>query len=170
MASKKEIHGLINIAGISKDALFPMMNMDDLRMTFQINVFSQILFSQLIARWMQRKGTAGSIVFTSSMTALIGSSGQTAYGASKAALIGAMRSMAVELGKDNIRVNAIAPGVIKSPMTDKLPEEFTQNNIKKMDIPRMGQPEDVANMLVFLMSDMSSHVTGQVLQINGGMY
>lgn len=170
IGAKKEIDGLINIAGISKDALFPMMNMDDLRNTFQINFFSQILFSQSIARWMQRQKTTGSIVFTSSMTALIGASGQTAYGASKAAIIGAMRSMAIELGKDGIRVNAVAPGVIKTPMTEALPDEFTQDNIKKMDIPRMGRPEEVANMFVFLMSDMSSHITGQVLQVNGGMY
>ena len=78
--------------------------------------------------------------------------------------------MAIELGKDGIRVNAVAPGVIKTPMTDALPEEFTMDNIKKMDIPKIGQPEDVANMFAFLMSDMSSHITGQVLQVNGGMY
>ncbi len=170
ISAKKDIDGLINIAGISKDALLPMMNIDDLKYTFQINFFSQIMFSQTISRWMQRKKTQGSIVFTSSMTALIGASGQTSYGSSKAALIGAMRCMAIELGKDGIRVNAVAPGVIKTPMTDALPEEFTMDNIKKMDIPRIGQPEDVANMFAFLMSDMSSHITGQVLQVNGGMY
>lgn len=167
---KQEIHGLINLAGISKDALFPMMSEADLRDVFQVNFFSQIMFTQSIARWMQRKKTAGSIVFASSLTALAGASGQVAYGASKAALIGAMRAMAIELGSNGIRVNAIAPGVIKSPMTDKLPDELIQSHISKMDIKRIGKPLEVANLLTFLVSDMSSHITGQVLQVNGGMY
>lgn len=88
---KKEIHGLVNIAGINRDAYFGMISYQDLLNTFQVNLFSQILFTQYIVRWMQRKNTNGSIVFTSSSTALFGSRGQVVYGASKAAIIGAMR-------------------------------------------------------------------------------
>ncbi len=168
-SAKEEIHGLVNIAGINNDALFPMVTYKDLFDTFQVNFFAQIIFSQYIVRLMQRKKTVGSIVFTSSISALDGNRGQTAYGASKAALIGAMKTMALELGEFNIRVNAIAPGVIKSPMTDKLPENILASKIKTMDIPRLGEVAEVAKLYLFLMSDLSSHFTGQVIRIDGGM-
>lgn len=164
-----EIHGLVNIAGINRDALFGMVTQEDLAATFQVNVFSQILFSQYIARLMQRRGTRGSIAFTSSITALDGSEGQTAYGASMAALIGAMRTMAIELGKSGIRVNAVAPGVIRSPMTDALERDTIERKIGRMEIPRLGEAREVAEAYEFLMSDLSSHVTGQTIRIDGGI-
>ena len=165
----KEIHGLVNIAGINKDALFNMITYKDLIDTFQVNFFSQIIFSQYISKAMQRNKTGGSIVFTSSVVAQDGNRGQTVYGASKAALIGAMKSMALELGEFNIRVNAVAPGVIKSPMTDKLPQSIIDEKIKVMDIARLGTAEEVAEMYLFLMTDFCSHVTGQVIRVDGGM-
>lgn len=168
-AAKVEIHGLVNIAGINKDALFPMVTYQDMLDTFQINFFAQVIFSQYIVRLMQRRKTSGSIAFTSSISALDGNRGQTVYGSSKAALIGAMKSMALELGESGIRVNAIAPGVIKSPMTDKLPQTIIEAKIKTMDIPRLGKVEEVAKLFLFLMSDLSSHVTGQVIRIDGGI-
>lgn len=169
ISRKQEIHGLVNIAGMNRDAFFSMMSFQDLQDTFQVNFFSQILFTQLITRWMQRKKTQGSIVFTSSITALAGSEGQVAYGASKAALIGAMRSMAIELGKGGIRVNAVAPGVIHSPMTQQLDEALLQERMLKMDIPRLGDADEVSKLYLFLVSDLSCHITGQVMRVDGGM-
>lgn len=169
---KRDIHGLVNVAGINKDALFNMIRYDDLLETFQVNFFSQIVFTQYIVKMMQRrknKEMECSIAFTSSLAAIYGSEGQVAYSSSKAAIIGAVKSMAIELGKSKIRVNAIAPGVIKTSMTDKLNEEIISNRIKSLDIPRLGESEEVADLLMFLMSDLSKHITGQVIKIDGGM-
>lgn len=167
--TKMDIHGLVNIAGINKDAYFPLVTYQDMLETFQVNFFSQIIFSQYVVKLMQRKSIAGSIAFTSSITALDGNEGQLSYGASKAALVGAMRTMAIELGGYGIRVNAIAPGVIKTPMTDALDDELKKDRVSKMDIPRLGDASEVANLFMFLMSDLSSHISGQTIRIDGGM-
>lgn len=168
-SQKTEIHGLINIAEINKDAYFNMVTYQDMLDTFQVNFFSQIIFSQYIVKLMQRKKTAGSIVFTSSISALDGNEGQVSYAASKAALLGAVRSMAKELGEMGIRVNAVAPGVIQTPMTDKLDDKIKSQKIEMMDIKRLGEAREVADAFVFLMSDLSSHITGQTIRIDGGM-
>ena len=168
-SKKMQVDGLVNIAGINKDALFGMITAQDLVDTFQVNCFSQILFSQYIAKLMIRQKTGGSIAFTSSVTAMDGNEGQVSYGASKAALIGAMKTMALELGKHNIRVNCVAPGVIRTPMTEKLSNELLDKKIKTMDIPRLGEAEEVANTFMYLMSDLSSHVTGQTIRVDGGI-
>lgn len=168
-SQKIEIHGLVNIAGINKDAYFNMVTYQDMLDTFQVNFFSQIIFSQYIAKLMQRKKTAGSIVFTSSITAMDGNEGQLSYGASKAALIGAMKTMALELGKTGIRVNAIAPGVISTPMTAALSQSDIDRKIKAMDMPRLGTAKEVADLLLFLMSDLSRHISGQTIRIDGGI-
>lgn len=169
LKEKAAIHGLVNIAGINRDALFGMITPQDLQDTFQVNLFSQILFSQYISRIMKKSGETGSIAFVSSVTALDGNEGQTAYAASKAALLGTMHSMARELGPYGIRVNAVAPGVIQTPMTEKLSEALKEEKIQLMSIKRLGRAEEVANVFLFLMSDLSSHVTGQVIRIDGGM-
>lgn len=166
---KKEIHGLINIAGINKDAFFNMVTYQDMVDTFQVNFFSQIIFSQYIVKLMQRKRIAGSIAFTSSITAFDGNEGQMSYGASKAALVGAMKTMALELGKSGIRVNAVAPGVIKTPMTEALEQEVIDKKVRTMDLPRMGTAEEVADVFMYLMSDLSSHISGQTIRVDGGI-
>jgi 3-oxoacyl-[acyl-carrier protein] reductase len=168
-SQKVEIHGLVNIAGINKDAYFSMVTYQDMLDTFQVNFFSQIIFTQYIVKLMQRKNTAGSIAFTSSITALDGNEAQVSYGASKAALIGAMRTMALELGKTGIRANAVAPGVIKTPMTDALEQSVIDKKVKTMDMPRLGTAEEVANVFMYLMSDLSSHVSGQTIRVDGGI-
>ena len=168
-SQKVEIHGLVNIAGINKDAFFNMITYQDMLDTFQVNFFSQIIFTQYIVKLMQRKKTEGSIVFTSSITALDGNEAQVSYGASKAALIGAMNSMALELGKTGIRVNTIAPGVIETPMTAALDESVIEKKVKTMDMPRLGNVEEVANLYMFLMSDLSSHISGQTIRVDGGI-
>ena len=166
---KVEIHGLVNIAGINKDAYFNMVTYQDMLDTFQVNFFSQIVFTQYIVKLMQRKQTKGSIAFTSSITALDGNEAQLSYGASKAALIGAMKTMALELGKNGIRVNAVAPGVIKTPMTAALDDSIIERKIRTMDMPRLGEAHEVADLFMFLMSDLSSHITGQTIRIDGGI-
>jgi 3-oxoacyl-[acyl-carrier protein] reductase len=118
---------------------------------------------------MQRKKTEGSIAFTSSITALDGNEAQLSYGASKAALIGAMKTMALELGKTGIRVNAVAPGVIKTPMTECLDESIIDKKVKTMDMPRLGEAGEVADLFVFLMSDLSGHISGQTIRVDGGI-
>lgn len=167
--SKMEIHGLVNIAGINRDAYFNMITYQDMIDTFQINVYSQLIFSQYIVKLMQRHKTEGSIVFTSSITALDGNAGQVTYGASKAALIGAMRSMALELGVNGIRVNAVCPGVIKTPMTEKLEVELIEKKEKSMEIPRLGEASEVADVFMYLMSDLSTHISGQTIRVDGGI-
>lgn len=169
ISKKIDIHGLVNIAGINKDALFNMITYQDMLDTFQVNVFSQIIFTQYIVKFMQRKNTSGSVVFTSSVTALDGNEGQITYGASKAALNGAMKTMAIELGKSNIRVNTIAPGIIQSPMTDKLDENLIKEKTNKMNLPRIGSSEEVANLYMYLVSELSSHVSGQTFRVDGGI-
>ena len=166
---KTEIHGLVNIAGMNRDAYFPMVTYQDMLDTFQVNFFSQIILSQYIVKLMRRKKTRGSVVFTSSVTAFDGNEAQLSYGASKAAIIGAMKTMALELGPVGIRVNAVAPGVIQTPMTDRLGKDVIDRKIEKMDIPRIGRAEEVANLYLFLTSDLSSHISGQVIRIDGGV-
>ena len=168
-SQKVEIHGLVNIAGINKDAFFNMVTYQDMLDTFQVNFFSQIIFSQYIVKLMQRRSTAGSIAFTSSIAAMDGNEGQLSYGASKAALIGAVKTMALELGKAGIRVNAVAPGVIRTPMTAALSQSNLDKKVRAMDLPRLGTAEEVAELFLFLMSDLSSHISGQVIRIDGGI-
>lgn len=167
--SKMEIHGLVNIAGMNRDAFFNMVTYKDMVDTFQVNFYSQIILSQYIVKLMQRYKTKGSIAFTSSITALDGNAGQMSYGASKAALLGAMRTMALELGTNGIRVNAICPGVIKTPMTAKLEQNVIEQKLKTMEIPRLGEAGEVADVFMFLMSDYSAHVTGQTIRVDGGI-
>lgn len=169
MSSKKDIHGIINIAGVNRDACFGMITDKDMKDTFQVNFFSQIILTQYLAKIMLRKKIQGSIAFISSVSALDGNEGQVSYAASKAALLGAMRSMAKELGDKGIRANAVAPGVIRTPMTDKLDEELKRKKIDLMDIKRLGEAKEVADIFVFLMSDLSHHITGQTIRIDGGM-
>ncbi len=167
--AKMEIHGLVNIAGINRDAYFNMITYQDMIDTFQVNFYSQIILSQYIVKLMQRYKTAGSIAFTSSITALDGNAGQVTYGASKAALIGAMRSIALELGGSGIRVNAVCPGVIKTPMTDALSNDVIAEKEKTMEIPRLGEAREVANTFMYLMSDLSTHISGQTIRVDGGI-
>lgn len=164
---KLPIHALLNIAGINLDAVFPMVTPSQLQDTFQVNFFSQIIFSQYISKLMRKKG--GSIVFTSSISAIDGNHGQLSYSASKAALLAAMKTMSKELGPSGIRVNAIAPGVIRTPMTDELSSSVIEEKLSTADIKRLGEPEDVANILLFLASDDSAYITGQTIRVDGGI-
>lgn len=168
-SSKQPIDALINIAGMAKDAIFHMVSMDTMKLVFEVNFFSQMQFSQYITKLMLRNPNPSSVVFVSSISAIDGNAGQLAYGSSKAALIGAMKTMSKELASKGIRVNAIAPGVINTDMNKVVPLEVIDEKIKSMDIKRMGEASEVASVLAFLASDLSKHITGQVIRIDGGI-
>lgn len=166
--AKRPIDILVNIAGITRDAIFQMVTMEQMQETFQVNFFSQILLSQYIVKLMLRNGK-GSVIFTSSITGMDGNTGQLSYGASKAAIIAAMKTMSEELGPKGIRVNAIAPGVIKTPMTEVLDEKVIEEKLKDSKLHRMGTSEEVSNLILYLASDLSDYVTGQIIRVDGGI-
>ena len=169
-SAKQPIDALVNVAGINRDAYFPMMSRQELQTTFDVNFFSQMAFTQYIVRLMQRNPAAQkSIVFTSSISALDGNEGQCAYAASKGALISAMKTLSRELGPKGIRVNAVAPGVIKTPMTDALTAEQLSHTLRNSELGRVGLPEEVANVILFLSSERAAYMTGQVIRVDGGI-
>ena len=165
---KLPVNILINLAGMTNDAIFHMASMDTVRQIFEVNFFSQMIFTQYITKLMLRQRD-GSVVNVSSISALDGNSGQFAYSSSKAALLGATKTLSIELAPYNIRVNAIAPGVIDTAMTKNLPHNVIEDKIKQMDIKRIGLPEEVGKTLLFLASDLSSYITGQIIRIDGGI-
>ena len=130
--------------------------------------FSQIMISQFIVKNMMKQ-KKGSIINVASIAGIDGNFGQIAYSAAKAALIGATKTMALELGDMGIRVNAVAPGVIDTDMTRNLPDRIKDDLLSPAAIPRMGQKDEVANVLLYLSSDLSEYVTGQVIRIDGGI-
>lgn len=168
ISEKVQIDGLVNIAGMVYNGLFQMTSIEKMKEVFEIDFFSQMLITQYISKIMM-KYKSGSIVNIASITGIDGNPGQVAYGAAKAALIGSTKTISIELGQYGIRVNALAPGVILTDMTRALPEDKFNNLIKKAEIPRAGEPEEVANVLVYLISDLSSYVTGQVIRVDGGI-
>lgn len=168
-SDKKPIDALVNIAGMTRDAIFHMVSMDTLKEVFEVNFFAQMLFSQYITKLMLRNPNSSSVVFVSSISALDGNAGQLAYSSSKAALLGAMKTMSKELASRGIRVNAVAPGVIDTEMNKAVPQEVIDAKIKTMDIKRLGKPSEVASAIGFLCSDLSRHITGQIIRIDGGI-
>ena len=159
---------LINNAGITKDTLLMRITEDDFDKVIEVNLKSVFNMTKAVQRTMlkQRKG---SIINMSSVVGVKGNAGQTNYAASKAGIIGFTKSVALELGSRNIRCNAIAPGFIETEMTGKLDADTVQGWRDAIPLKRGGTPEDVANVCVFLASDMSAYVTGQVLNVDGGM-
>ncbi|MEM9001083.1 MAG: 3-oxoacyl-[acyl-carrier-protein] reductase [Bacteroidota bacterium] len=159
---------LINNAGITKDNLLMRMGEEDFDRVIEVNLKSVFNMTKAVQRTMlkQRKG---SIINMSSVVGVKGNAGQTNYAASKAGMIGFTKSVALELGSRNIRCNAIAPGFIETEMTDKLDEKTVQGWRDAIPLKRGGTPEDVANTCLFLASDMSAYITGQVVNVDGGM-
>lgn len=159
---------LINNAGITKDNLLMRMSEEDFDSVIEINLKSVFNMTKAVQRTMlkQRKG---SIINMSSVVGVKGNAGQTNYAASKAGMIGFTKSVALELGSRNIRCNAIAPGFIETEMTEKLDEKTVQGWREGIPLKRGGTPEDIANACLFFASDLSAYVTGQVLNVDGGM-
>lgn len=164
----KRIDVLVNNAGIASGALFQMTPIAELRKIFEINFFSQIVLSQGIAKIMIRN-KSGSIINISSTAAFIADPGTLAYGSSKSAFARATQSMANELGLSNIRVNAIAPSVTKTDMFDQMSPEARDKLINSSALKRAAEPKEIANVALFLASELSSYVTGQVLRVDGGI-
>jgi 3-oxoacyl-[acyl-carrier protein] reductase len=168
MAYKKPIDVLVNNAGIIYNALFQMSTQDQLRRQFEVNFFSVFMLTQYISRLMVRQ-KRGSIISLSSAAAIDGFSGKSVYGASKAAIISMTKSLARELGESGIRANCLAPGIIETEMLDTMSEEVLSATRAATDLRRSGSPSEVADAAVFLASDLSSYITGQVLRIDGGL-
>jgi 3-oxoacyl-[acyl-carrier protein] reductase len=159
---------LINNAGITKDNLLMRMSEEDFDKVIEINLKSVFNMTKAVQKTML-KNRAGSIINMSSVVGVKGNAGQANYAASKAGMIGFTKSIALELGSRNIRCNAIAPGFIETEMTAKLNEDVVKGWRESIPLKRGGSPEDVANVCVFLASDLSAYVTGQVINVDGGM-
>ena len=159
---------LVNNAGITKDNLLIRIGEDDFDQVIEVNLKSVFNMTKAIQRSFLKQ-RHGSLIHMSSVVGIKGNAGQSNYAASKAGIIGFSKAIALELGSRNIRSNVIAPGFIETEMTEKLPEDVVQKWREGIPLKRGGTPEDVANACVFLASDLSNYITGQVLQVDGGM-
>ena len=159
---------LINNAGITKDNLLMRMGEEDFDEVVKVNLKSVFNMTKAVQRTFLKQRN-GSLIHMSSVVGVKGNAGQANYAASKAGIIGFSKSIALELGSRNIRSNVIAPGFIETEMTSRLPEDVVQGWRDGIPLKRGGKPEDVANACVFLASELSSYVTGQVLHVDGGM-
>ena len=159
---------LVNNAGITRDNLLLRMKEEDFNQVIKVNLNSVFNMTKAVQKTMLKQ-KSGSIINMSSVVGVKGNAGQANYAASKAGIIGFSKSIALELGSRNIRCNVIAPGFIETEMTKKLDEKIIENWRNSIPLKRGGTPEDIANACVWLASDMSSYVTGQVLNIDGGL-
>ncbi len=166
---KKEqgkIDVLVNNAGIMKDSIIGMVSKEDIRKTFEVNVFAGMDLLQLAAKIMIRQ-KSGSIINLASIVGVMGNKGQLAYSASKGAVIAMTKTASKELAEYNIRVNAIAPGMINTDMFNSVGERHRQERIDNIRMKRLGLPQDIANTALYLASDLSEYVTGQVIIVDG---
>lgn len=159
---------LVNNAGITKDNLLIGMTEEEWDKVISVNLKGTFNCSKSAVKYMIRK-RSGVIINISSVIGIMGNKGQCNYAASKAGIIGFTKSLAKEVGGRNVRVNAVAPGFIETEMTKKLPQNVIDDYSKLIPMGRMGKPKDVADICLFLSSDMAGYVTGQVLHIDGGM-
>lgn len=164
----KKLHVLVANAGVLDDALIGMVTPQQIEKTFGTNTFGTLYCAQYASRLIARSG-GGSIINMSSIIGRTGNVGQAVYGGSKAAVIGITQSLAKELAPQNIRVNAIAPGFIDTDMARSIGQKKFEERIASIKLGRIGAPEEVANVALFLASDMAGYVTGQVIGVDGGM-
>ncbi len=163
------IHILLNNAGITDDQLFIRMKPESWRKVLAVNLDGVFNVTQPVVRHMIKQ-REGRIISISSVVGLMGNAGQANYAASKAGIIGFTKSLARELGSRNITVNAIAPGYIQTPMTEKLNQEQRQALLANLAIQRLGTPEDIAGAVVFLAGPAGAYISGEVLNVSGGLY
>ncbi len=166
--TKSRIDILVNNAGITRDQLLAMMSESDWDLVLSINLKSVFLFTKTVTRAMMKQ-RYGRIVNIASIIGVMGNAGQANYAASKGGVISLTKTTARELGKRNITANAIAPGFIQTAMTDKLKDETKQALLSQIPLGRLGTAQDVANTALFLASDEAGYITGQVIQVCGGM-
>ena len=164
-----KIDVLINNAGVTNDNLTIRMKLDEWNRVINLNLTSTFLISKNVIKKML-KNKNGKIINITSVVGHTGNIGQANYAASKAGLIGMSKSLALEYGKKNIKINCISPGFIKSEMTEKINDNFKQTLLDKISLERFGIPEDIANVALFLSSDLSNYITGETIHVNGGMY
>lgn len=160
---------LVNNAGITKDNLSFRMSLEEWQKVIDINLSAAFFIARTVGRDMIRK-RSGSIINMASVVGIHGNGGQANYSASKAGLIGVTKSLANEVASRSVRVNALAPGFIESVMTDAIPQDAREKMIAAIPMKRLGKPEDIAEAALFLASDSSSYITGQVLPVDGGMF
>ena len=169
----KELGGsldcIVNNAGITQDNLAIRMSLDEWKKVIDLNLTSTFLISKFAIKKML-KNKFGKIVNITSVVGHTGNLGQANYTASKAGIVAMSKSLAIEYAKKNINVNCISPGFIKTAMTDKLDEKFKETIISKIPSARLGEPDDIANAVVFLCSNQADYINGETLHINGGMY
>ena len=166
---ENKIDVLINNAGVTADNLAIRMKDEEWNKVININLTSSFLLSKHAIKKML-KNKRGKIINITSVVGHTGNVGQSNYAASKSGLIGMSKSLAQEYGKKNIKINCISPGFIKSEMTDKISEDYKETLLSKISLERFGMPEDVANAVVFLSSNLSNYITGETIHVNGGMY
>ena len=160
---------IINNAGITKDNLAIRMSIDDWKKVLDINLTSTFLMSKFAIKKML-KNKFGKIINITSVVGHTGNLGQSNYTASKAGIVAMSKSLAIEYAKKNININCISPGFIKTVMTEKIDEKFKEMIVSKIPSARLGEPEDVANAVIFLASNQSDYINGETLHVNGGMY
>jgi 3-oxoacyl-[acyl-carrier protein] reductase len=163
------LDGIINNAGITQDNLAIRMSLDEWQKVININLTSTFLMSKFAIKKML-KNKSGKIVNITSVVGHTGNLGQANYTASKAGIVAMSKSLATEYAKKNININCISPGFIKTAMTDKIDDKFKEVIISKIPSDRLGEPEDIANAVLFLSSNLSNYINGETLHVNGGMY
>lgn len=168
MSDKLPVDILVNNAGITYNALYQMSTLEQIHHTLEVNFVAPYLFTQYVIKLML-KNQSGSIVNIASSAGLDGNSGRSVYGASKAAVICATKALAEELGGKGIRANSVAPGITQTDMLSSMTEDVIRETVMGTDIKRAGKTEDIAHTVLFLASDLSSYITGQVLRVDGGM-
>ena len=163
------LDGMVNNAGITQDNLAIRMSLEEWQKVININLTSTFLMSKFAVKKML-KNKSGKIINITSVVGHTGNLGQANYTASKAGIIAMSKSLAIEYAKKNININCISPGFIKTAMTDKIDDKFKEVIISKIPSARLGEPDDVANAVLFLSSNQSSYINGETIHVNGGMY
>ena len=163
------LDGIINNAGITQDNLAIRMSLEEWQTVININLTSTFLLSKFAIKKML-KNKSGKIVNITSVVGHTGNLGQANYTASKAGIVAMSKGLAIEYAKKNININCISPGFIKTAMTDKIDEKFKEVIISKIPSARLGEPDDIANAVLFLSSDQSNYINGETIHVNGGMY
>lgn len=168
LKSKKKVDAIINVAGITgPNRMFSMTTFSEIEEVFNINFFMPMYFTQKLLKNMMRN-KSGSIINIASIAAIDGDPAQFEYVSSKAALIGATKKLSNELGQFGIRVNAVAPGIVDTDMVHDMKDDLKEKTIDMVALKRMGKPEEIASVAVFLASDLSSYISGQTIRVDGG--
>jgi 3-oxoacyl-[acyl-carrier protein] reductase len=164
--SLKEVHGMVYTSGITKDNLLMRYKEEDIDDVVDVNLKGAILATKYAILKMRRGG--GSIVLLSSVVGITGNIGQSIYAATKSAMSGFIKSVALEMGRKNIRINAVAPGFVDTPMTQVLPDVIKEEYIKRCPLRRIATPDEIASVIGFLLSEKASYITGQTIAVDGG--